>query len=186
MSSGVSAERSPWEGLGGGSWARYLRLRQWGPPFWGCAGRGSMGILMTEGGGNWGRNGEILGEGSTWWGSETAWSSQRDPKPPEEEEEALPSSSQIPGLELHTGFERWVPCPKWGIWALLPEDFLFFAVIFLLLGTFSGASCQPLSPSLSRVCPCTGRAPGIPDLHPKPRGSSGNSPSPALGCPHPW
>lgn len=101
VSSGVSAERSPWEGLGRGSWARYLRLRQWGPPLRGCAGRGSMGILMTEGGGNWGRNGEIPGEGSAWQGSGTAWSSQRDPKPPEEEEEALPSSSQIPGQELH-------------------------------------------------------------------------------------
>lgn len=116
VSSGVSAERSPREGLGRGSWARYLRLRQWGPPFRGCAGRGSMGILMTEGGGNWGRNGEIPGEGNAWGGSETTWSSQRDRKPPEEEkeEEALPSFSQIPRLELHRGFERWVPYPKLG------------------------------------------------------------------------
>lgn len=39
-----------------------------------------MGILMTEGGGNWGKKAGKFGEGGT---SENTRSTQRDPKPPE-------------------------------------------------------------------------------------------------------
>lgn len=150
--SGVSAERSPREGLGSGrgcgrgSWARYLRLRQWGPPFRGCAGRGSMGILMTEGGGNWGRNGEIPGEGS-------AWRALRAPGAPKGTRNlqrrrwrrrlCLPlAKSQGRGLG-NEALSDGCRALNRGVWPLLSEDCFFFAMIFQLSGHSSEPPASP-------------------------------------------
>lgn len=122
-----------------------------------------MGILMTEGGGNWGRK----------QGNSVKAAPGCAPSPPgapkgtqnlqswvqEEEEEALPSSSQIntqpfcPRKGLQQGV-AWIndALPSYdgcctlsrGILALLPNDF-FSSMIFQLSGQFE----HPLEPLAS-------------------------------------
>lgn len=152
-----------------------------------------MGILMTEGGGNWGRKGGNMVKAAPGWA----------PRPPgapkgtqnfqrwvhnEEEEEALPSSSQVnsqpfcPGKGLQQGVP-WVSdaLPPYdgchtlscGILALFPKDFIF-ATIFQLSGHFEHPLEPPASPQASLKAPQSARPSHTEkplhesDLHPKP------------------